>query len=33
VGDELYFYYGGADRLVGLATAPLADVIEFARRG
>ncbi len=33
VGDELWFYYGGADRLIGLATAPLADVIEFARSG
>ena len=33
VGDDLYFYYGGADRLVGLATAPMSDVIEFARHG
>lgn len=33
VGDQVYFYYGGADRLVGLATAPLADVIAFARSG
>jgi predicted GH43/DUF377 family glycosyl hydrolase len=33
VGDDLYFYYAGADRLIGLATAPMADVIEFARRG
>jgi len=33
VGDELYFYYGGADRLVGLATAPMSDVIDFARSG
>jgi predicted GH43/DUF377 family glycosyl hydrolase len=33
VGDELYFYYGGADRLVGLATAKMADVIDFARHG
>lgn len=33
VGDEVYFYYAGADRLIGLATAPLADVIEFARHG
>jgi predicted GH43/DUF377 family glycosyl hydrolase len=33
VGDTLYFYYGGADRLIGLATAPLADVIDFARYG
>lgn len=33
VGDELYFYYAGADRLIGLATAPMRDVIEFARSG
>ena len=33
VGDQLYFYYAGADRVIGLATAPLADVIEFARNG
>jgi len=33
VGDEVYFYYGGADRLVGLATAPIQDVIAFARSG
>lgn len=33
VGDEVYFYYAGADRLIGLATAPLADVIDFARSG
>lgn len=33
VGDELYFYYAGADRMIGLATAPFADVVEFARHG
>ncbi len=33
VGDQLYFYYGGADRLIGLATAPFAEVVEFARTG
>ncbi len=33
VGDELYFYYAGADRMVGLATAPFADVLDFARKG
>ena len=33
VGDELWFYYAGADRLIGLATAPFADVVEYARRG
>jgi predicted GH43/DUF377 family glycosyl hydrolase len=31
VGDEVYFYYAGADRLIGLATAPLADVLAFVR--
>jgi len=33
VGDQVYVYYAGADRLIGLATAPFADVIEFARKG
>jgi beta-1,2-mannobiose phosphorylase / 1,2-beta-oligomannan phosphorylase len=33
VGDDLYFYYAGADRVIGLATAPFADVLEFARHG
>lgn len=33
VGDKLYFYYAGADRVVGLATAPWSDVVAFARRG
>lgn len=33
VGDELRFYYAGADRMIGLATAPFADVIAFARAG
>lgn len=33
VGDELYFYYAGADRLIGLATAPFAEVVDFARYG
>jgi beta-1,2-mannobiose phosphorylase / 1,2-beta-oligomannan phosphorylase len=33
VGDELYFYYAGADRVIGLATAPFADVVAFARNG
>jgi beta-1,2-mannobiose phosphorylase / 1,2-beta-oligomannan phosphorylase len=33
VGDELYFYYAGADRVVGLATAPWSDVVTFARDG
>lgn len=30
VDDDVYFYYAGADRLIGLATAPLAAVIAFA---
>jgi predicted GH43/DUF377 family glycosyl hydrolase len=33
VGDQLYFYYAGADRLIGLATAPFADVLRYARTG
>lgn len=33
VGDQLYFYYAGADRLIGLATAPFDDVVAFARTG
>jgi beta-1,2-mannobiose phosphorylase / 1,2-beta-oligomannan phosphorylase len=33
VGDELYFYYAGADRVIGLATAKFVDVVEFARTG
>lgn len=33
VGDQLYFYYGGADRMVGFATAPFDEVAAFARFG
>ena len=33
VGDELRFYYAGADRVIGLATAPFADVLAFAQSG
>jgi predicted GH43/DUF377 family glycosyl hydrolase len=33
VGEELWFYYAGADRLVGLATASFAAVLDFARKG
>jgi len=33
VAAELYFYYAGSDRLIGLATAPFADVLDFARNG
>jgi predicted GH43/DUF377 family glycosyl hydrolase len=33
VDGTVYLYYGGADRLIGLATAPLADVLAVAREG
>ena len=33
VGDEVYVYYGGADHVIGLATAKLSDLIDFARFG
>lgn len=33
VGDQLYFYYAGADRLIGLATAPMQAVMAFAQSG
>ena len=33
VGNEIYFFYGGADRLIGLATAPLTEVLDFALNG
>lgn len=33
VGDTVRMYYAGADRAIGLATAPLADLIDFARFG
>jgi beta-1,2-mannobiose phosphorylase / 1,2-beta-oligomannan phosphorylase len=33
VGDELRFYYAGADRVIGLATAPWSDVVTFALQG
>jgi predicted GH43/DUF377 family glycosyl hydrolase len=33
VGNQVYVYYAGADRLIGLATASLDDVVEFARSG
>lgn len=33
VADEVYCYYAGGDRLIGLATAKLADAIDFARNG
>ena len=33
VGDQIYCYYAGADRLIGLATILVADAIEYARHG
>lgn len=33
VDDTAHFFYGGADRVVGLATAPLSEIVEFARHG
>ncbi|MBX3064789.1 MAG: glycosidase [Anaerolineae bacterium] len=33
VGDEVYFYYAGGDRVIGLATIPLEEVLEYARHG
>lgn len=33
VGDKVYVYYAGADRLIGLATIPLADALDYARHG
>lgn len=33
VGDAVWVYYAGADRLIGLATAPLTDVEAFAHGG
>lgn len=32
VGDTVYVYYGGADRVIALATCRLEDLLEFARR-
>jgi predicted GH43/DUF377 family glycosyl hydrolase len=33
VGDELWIYYGGADRVIGQASCPMADVTAFLREG
>jgi predicted GH43/DUF377 family glycosyl hydrolase len=33
VDDLVYVYYGGADHVIGLATANLDDLINFARFG
>jgi predicted GH43/DUF377 family glycosyl hydrolase len=30
IGDELFVYYGGADTVIGVATAPFKDVVDFA---
>ena len=32
-GGEYYLYYGGGDKVVGVAKAPVKEVVEFARRG
>jgi predicted GH43/DUF377 family glycosyl hydrolase len=33
VGDELWIYYGGADRAIGQARAPVDEVLAFLARG
>jgi predicted GH43/DUF377 family glycosyl hydrolase len=33
VGDTVYVYYGAADRVIGLATCALAELLDFARAG
>lgn len=33
VGDKIFLYYAGADRMIGLATAELPDVIDFIKGG
>ena len=33
VDGTVYVYYGGADRVIGLASCALAELLEFARRG
>ena len=33
VDGVVYVYYGGADHVIGLATCPLNDLVEFARHG
>jgi predicted GH43/DUF377 family glycosyl hydrolase len=33
VGDTVYVYYGGADHVIGLATCPLAVLIDYALHG
>ena len=31
VGDEVWVYYGGGDHVIALATAKLADLLEFVK--
>jgi predicted GH43/DUF377 family glycosyl hydrolase len=31
VGDELWIYYGGADRVIGQASCPMSDVIDLVK--
>jgi predicted GH43/DUF377 family glycosyl hydrolase len=33
VNGTVYVYYGGADRVIGLATCSLADLLEFTVHG
>ena len=33
VGDEVWVYYAGADRLIGLATVQMEEAVAFARHG
>jgi predicted GH43/DUF377 family glycosyl hydrolase len=33
VGADVYFYYAGGDRVIGLATIPFAEVLEYALHG
>jgi predicted GH43/DUF377 family glycosyl hydrolase len=33
VGDQVWVYYGGADRVIGLATCEFDEVVDFARYG
>lgn len=33
VDGKVYLYYGGADRMIGLATADLSDIIDFVKTG
>ena len=33
VDGTVYVYYGGADRLIGLATCRLGELVDFARCG